>query len=163
MFCPNCGAQMPDDSVFCEKCGTPLTAQQHNAQAPPPAPPVPPQQQYQHPQYQQQQAMQQPSKSKKIIPVAIAAVAVVLVVALLPSIINSRRNTPPETPPAISSQTKPEEPSGQSVEIGSGSANEPAPASPASPVAPSEEAWPSDVSILYFGRTAQGRGFRVVL
>ena len=21
MFCPNCGAQLPDDSVFCEKCG----------------------------------------------------------------------------------------------------------------------------------------------
>ena len=21
MFCPNCGAQIPDDSIFCDKCG----------------------------------------------------------------------------------------------------------------------------------------------
>lgn len=34
MFCPNCGTQIPDDSIFCENCGTPLNAQQQDTQQP---------------------------------------------------------------------------------------------------------------------------------
>lgn len=48
-FCPNCGAQLPDNAGFCSNCGTPLGA--------------PPQyQQPQQPQYYQQPQYQQPPK-----------------------------------------------------------------------------------------------------
>ncbi len=29
MFCPNCGYENPDDSMFCEKCGTALNNHQN--------------------------------------------------------------------------------------------------------------------------------------
>lgn len=54
-YCPNCGAQLPDDAKFCASCGTPLAAPQQ------------PQQQYQQPYqqaYQQPQAEQAPQKKK---------------------------------------------------------------------------------------------------
>ncbi|MBE6910196.1 MAG: zinc ribbon domain-containing protein [Ruminococcaceae bacterium] len=38
MFCPNCGAPIPDDSLFCERCGTPL---QNRAPVSEPAPEQP--------------------------------------------------------------------------------------------------------------------------
>ena len=48
-FCPNCGAQLPDNAGFCSNCGTSLGA--------------PPQyQQPQQPQYYQQPQYQQPPK-----------------------------------------------------------------------------------------------------
>ena len=31
MFCPNCGKQLPDDSTFCEHCGTKIEAEQPKA------------------------------------------------------------------------------------------------------------------------------------
>jgi len=75
MLCPNCGAQMPDDSVFCEKCGTPLAAQQQSA---PPMQPqqqqYQPQQQYQQPQYQQPKGV--PTKTKATIAILCAAAIV---------------------------------------------------------------------------------------
>ena len=46
-FCPNCGAQLPDNAGFCSNCGTPLGA--------------PPQ--YQQPQYQQPQYQQAPQQA----------------------------------------------------------------------------------------------------
>ena len=42
-FCPNCGAQIPDNANFCPSCGTRFGA----------APQSPYQQPYQQPQYQQ--------------------------------------------------------------------------------------------------------------
>ena len=33
MFCPKCGAQLPDDAVFCMKCGTSITGAQQQKQA----------------------------------------------------------------------------------------------------------------------------------
>ena len=48
-YCPNCGAQLPDNAQFCANCGTRLGAAQ--------------QPQYQQPQYQQPQ-YEQPKKQK---------------------------------------------------------------------------------------------------
>ena len=42
-FCPNCGAQLPDNAGFCSNCGTSLGAPPQYHQQP----------QYQQPQYQQ--------------------------------------------------------------------------------------------------------------
>ncbi|MDR1408802.1 MAG: zinc-ribbon domain-containing protein [Oscillospiraceae bacterium] len=36
MYCPNCGAQSPDNSVFCLSCGAQLTAAPQAAQPAPP-------------------------------------------------------------------------------------------------------------------------------
>ena len=49
MFCPHCGAQLPDGTAFCTSCGQP-TAQQ----------PSPDQQAFQQQPYQQQPYQQQP-------------------------------------------------------------------------------------------------------
>lgn len=58
MFCPSCGKQNPDDSKFCESCGSKLNGQTAQASPPPQqtyspsppqqnyAPPPPPQQSY---------------------------------------------------------------------------------------------------------------------
>ncbi|MBQ9450388.1 MAG: zinc ribbon domain-containing protein [Bacteroidales bacterium] len=46
-YCPNCGAQLPDNANFCSVCGTRFGAPQQNYQQP----------QYQQPQYQQPQKM----------------------------------------------------------------------------------------------------------
>lgn len=46
-FCPNCGAQLPDNAAFCSVCGTRLGATQ---------------QPYQQPYQQQPQYYQQPQK-----------------------------------------------------------------------------------------------------
>ncbi len=35
MICPNCGINLPDDSLFCENCGTPLSASQQTVDTPP--------------------------------------------------------------------------------------------------------------------------------
>ena len=51
-FCPNCGAQIPDNANFCPSCGTHFGA----------APQSPYQQPYQQPQYQQ--PYQQPAPQK---------------------------------------------------------------------------------------------------
>ncbi|MBQ6245018.1 MAG: zinc ribbon domain-containing protein [Bacteroidales bacterium] len=51
-FCPNCGAQIPDNANFCPSCGTRFGA----------APQSPYQQPYQQPQYQQ--PYQQPAPQK---------------------------------------------------------------------------------------------------
>lgn len=51
-YCPNCGAQLPDNAMFCSACGARFGA---------------PQQPYQQPQYQQpqyQQPYQQPAPQK---------------------------------------------------------------------------------------------------
>lgn len=43
MFCPHCGAQLPDGSAFCGNCGSPLSAApQVNPNPMPEQPPVPP-------------------------------------------------------------------------------------------------------------------------
>ena len=43
MFCPHCGAQLPDGSAFCGNCGSPLNAvPQANPNPMPEQPPVPP-------------------------------------------------------------------------------------------------------------------------
>lgn len=47
-YCPNCGAQLPDNASFCSNCGSQLGAPM----------------QYQQPQYQQPQ-YQQPAPQKK--------------------------------------------------------------------------------------------------
>ena len=47
MFCPKCGAQLPDGTTFCTSCGQPLAQQA-----------APQQQAYQQPQYQQPQPQQ---------------------------------------------------------------------------------------------------------
>lgn len=46
-YCPNCGAQLPDNANFCSVCGARFGAPQQNYQQP----------QYQQPQYQQPQKM----------------------------------------------------------------------------------------------------------
>ena len=38
MFCPNCGAQIENDSHFCPKCGTKIEAAAPMTTPPPPAP-----------------------------------------------------------------------------------------------------------------------------
>ncbi|MBO6054363.1 MAG: zinc ribbon domain-containing protein [Oscillospiraceae bacterium] len=62
MYCRNCGAQIPDDSRFCERCGTPTGAvqapQQPVYQQPQYQQPVYQQPQYQQPDYQQPQYQQ---------------------------------------------------------------------------------------------------------
>ena len=58
MFCPNCGASLPENAKFCTGCGTPI---QQAAPAPQPQPQMQPQQpQYQQPQQPQYQQPQQP-------------------------------------------------------------------------------------------------------
>ena len=52
MFCPNCGAQIEDDSLFCPECGTKIEAADPMT-TPPPAAPEPPQYNVQ-PQYEAQ-------------------------------------------------------------------------------------------------------------
>ena len=43
MFCPHCGAQLPDGLAFCGNCGSPLNAApQANPNPMPEQPPVPP-------------------------------------------------------------------------------------------------------------------------
>ena len=56
MFCPNCGAQIPDGTKFCTSCGASLEATQQPQQQP----------QYQQPQqqYQQQPQYQQSSQQQ---------------------------------------------------------------------------------------------------
>lgn len=74
MFCPNCGAQVPDGSAFCGSCGARLGG----------APQAPQQSVY-------QQAPQQTAKQKKKISkgkVALIAVAAVAVVAVLGMLVN---------------------------------------------------------------------------
>lgn len=46
-YCPRCGAQLPDNAMFCSACGTQFGAPQQPYQQP----------QYQQPQYQQPQKM----------------------------------------------------------------------------------------------------------
>ena len=53
-YCPNCGAQLPDDAVFCSGCGTRLGAPPQYQQ------PQQPQYYQQQPQYYQQPQYQQP-------------------------------------------------------------------------------------------------------
>lgn len=68
MFCPHCGAQLPDGTAFCTSCGQPTTqqapGQQPYQQAPGQQPyqQAPGQQTYQQP-YQQQPYQQQPTGS----------------------------------------------------------------------------------------------------
>lgn len=63
MFCPNCGNQIPDDSVFCENCGANLAAAQQPAQQTPyQQQPQMAQQQWQAQQPQYQQQYQQPQQ-----------------------------------------------------------------------------------------------------
>ena len=74
MFCPNCGAQLPDGSAFCGSCGARLGG----------APQAPQQSVY-------QQVPQQTAKPKKKISkgkVALIAVAAVAVVAVLGMLVN---------------------------------------------------------------------------
>lgn len=52
-YCPNCGAQLPDNASFCSNCGSQLGAPMQYQQP-----------QYQQPQYQQPQ-YQQPAPQKK--------------------------------------------------------------------------------------------------
>jgi len=40
-YCPQCGAQLPDDATFCAQCGTPLAAPQAPVNQPAPAAPQP--------------------------------------------------------------------------------------------------------------------------
>src|SRR3989442_10623333 len=42
LTCARCGAQNPDGNLYCQACGTPLTAAGAVAGAPPPAPPEAP-------------------------------------------------------------------------------------------------------------------------
>ena len=63
MFCPNCGNQIPDDSVFCENCGANLAAaQQPSYQQQPQM--AQQQWQAQQPQYQQQYVPQDDGQHK---------------------------------------------------------------------------------------------------
>ncbi len=92
MFCPNCGTQLEDGSVFCGSCGARMNA----AEQPQPQQPQQPQYeqpqyqqpqyqqpQYQQPQYQQPVYAQAPKKSKKPLFIAIGAVAIVAIVAVV--------------------------------------------------------------------------------
>lgn len=89
MFCPNCGKQTPDDSKFCESCGSILGGTAAPAQAappiapaynPPPAQPVyvQPQQQY----YQQQPAYQAPVATAK--PMTIGEYIITFIITAIP-------------------------------------------------------------------------------
>ena len=73
MFCPNCGAQLPDDSAFCENCGVRLGGAA-------PQPQQPAYQQPQQPVYQQAQyqSAQQPQKKNVVKYAAIGAAVVAL-------------------------------------------------------------------------------------
>jgi ketosteroid isomerase-like protein len=65
MFCPSCGNQVPDDSVFCPACGTDLNAARQTTQAIPPAAPLPvpqPAQPLQPPQPYAQPTQQMPAQ-----------------------------------------------------------------------------------------------------
>ena len=55
-YCPNCGAQLPDNAGFCSVCGAPLGAPTQYQQ------PQQPQYYQQQPQYYQQPQYQQPKK-----------------------------------------------------------------------------------------------------
>lgn len=69
MFCPNCGAQLPEGAMFCKECGKQISAHQTpqtpppppvnpiNQGTPPPPPPLPPG--YQQPSYNQQPSFNQ--------------------------------------------------------------------------------------------------------
>ena len=63
VFCPNCGAQLPDGTTFCTSCGTPLGQQAAPQQ------PQQPQQVYQQPQQTYQQPYQQPYQQQYQAPV----------------------------------------------------------------------------------------------
>ncbi len=60
MFCSNCGAQLPDGSAFCSKCGSPVARANPQSSAQSYQQPSYQQQSYQQPSYQQQ-SYQQPS------------------------------------------------------------------------------------------------------
>ena len=62
MFCPKCGAQLPDGTTFCTNCGAALSQQEAPQQAAPQQTYQQPQQGYQQPYQQQpyQQTYQQP-------------------------------------------------------------------------------------------------------
>ena len=79
MLCPNCGAQNPDTSAFCEKCGSPLSAQPMGQPMGQPA--------YAAPVYSQPVA-----KKSKTVPIvigvcaaAVAAFLVILFTVILPA------------------------------------------------------------------------------
>ena len=102
-FCRKCGAQMPDDAVFCEACGTQVVSPTSETQqesfgqtgAVPPVQEAQPQQTYQQPQQeaQPQQTYQQPAQqaskpaakksSKTPIIIACSCVIVLLIVFLV--------------------------------------------------------------------------------
>lgn len=96
MICSKCGAENPDTSTFCEKCGSPLTAQP--TQSMQPAQPVQPTQpmdgqpfgqQPQQSPFGQQPAYAAPvyspvtTKKSKTVPIIIGACAVVVVAFLI--------------------------------------------------------------------------------
>lgn len=66
MFCPNCGTQNPDGTVFCAGCGTNLNAQQAPAQQPV----------YQQPVYRQPASV--PGKGAGITGMVLGIVALVM-------------------------------------------------------------------------------------
>lgn len=81
MFCPNCGAQIPDDSAFCENCGVRLGGAAPQPQQPAyQQPQQPVYQQAQQPVYQQAQyqSAQQPQKKNVVKYAAIGAAVVAL-------------------------------------------------------------------------------------
>ena len=91
MFCPNCGAQLPDNAAYCNYCGNQLQQYQQPQQYPQYPQyeqQVQPQQPQQYPQYQQQVQYQQPQQKKSKLPIilgAAGAVVVLLAVILLVS------------------------------------------------------------------------------
>ena len=90
MICSKCGAENPDTSAFCEKCGSPLSAQPTQPmQQAQPVQPMDGQQPFGQQPFGQQPAYAAPvyqpvtTKKSKTVPIVIGAVAVVVVAFLV--------------------------------------------------------------------------------
>lgn len=77
MICPKCGANVSDESRFCNMCQEPLT-EEARAETAKPA------------------AAEQPKQKNKNLPIYLAIVAVIVVVAILAAVLGSRNNSQDE-------------------------------------------------------------------